>query len=147
MAAKLYIKYFYTNNGVKEGTRDLEVAKKWLKENKEVCMFYSQAEHLSSTTAITDIVEIYGLIIVKTVDEVYAAHGFDYKFRSILRIKNFYNKTTKEKLYDFESANEAIKHGDEVCAYGVSFQTNPISCFFNNKHLALNGELFIFVII
>ena len=138
-ATDLYIAKFITLDDWRGGTRDLNVAKEWIKEGKNVFMFFSSDYFpfwLKSTrtySPVTSINEIDTDIIIKTFDKDFIMTGFCNV--DLLYPCSFFNHTTNTIIDDIniKEIKKIIENGNIIRAQTPNIITAPISAFIDDN--------------
>lgn len=133
-AQNIRLMKFVIADDTKGGTRNLEVAKKWLKEGKKVNIVYFKKGIKHRFTSPVVFIQKNDNRIVKTDDAYYKIISF-YPFVKTLYSCCFLNKTKNTVIAnnDIESAKKAFKNGDIVRAETMQIITAPIVAFIDDS--------------
>lgn len=137
-----FIKKFFIGDDKRGGTRNLEEARKWISEGKEIHLIFSDKKSSWATKAtIKDIVEADGKIIVTTdKNDVIDLEGFDDNAREI-EVLCF--SADDGSSYDIVEARRLVKEGVNLRAEGIYVKTSYVAAFLEDDLFeTISGSLY-----
>lgn len=137
-----FIKKFFIGDDKRGGTRNLEEARKWISEGKEIHLIFSDKKGSWATKAtVKDIIEADGNIIVTTAkNEVIDLEGFDDNARKI-GLCCFEDEDGE--VYSISEAREMVKRGVSLRASNHCLTTSPIVAFLEDDLFeTISGSLY-----